>query len=413
MHTVKAMARGVSLFGGLKVNGLTATVVSCGSWRYMQRGTVSKQGPPGGGDLRTVQRPGVRATFQATSPSMCLASAAPAFARQSGNEPARHGRISPLGLAELFDVRLALVASALQLCESPRATRSRGSAMPPIGVTPQTSPIAAEIYESLQPHLDALVDDERFAVAVGRLDAEALETSFRALHSGIVDYNKFHLQERRMWSAILRRGRPEGPRAAPIDKQEAEFKKRIPHARKSYLETFATADRMTASLGEAGFEDLLAEHLRPFMATLATPSHPFARVYFDHFRRAGCSEPMIEEFRTSFAKVNFDFFAVADGGLEEIRQLSKRGVEAQVEILDYTEERGFSYLRGRCGPPEWAILAANILAAAGISISAWVIVAIIVALLALLALICALSAPGTWVRTQCQRLNFLLPIFRF
>jgi hypothetical protein len=119
------------------------------------------------------------------------------------------------------------------------------------------------------------------------------------------------------------------------------------------------------------------------------------------------------EFTTSFGKVNFDLFGATDGGLAGLRKVSEHGVKAQVEILDYTEKHGFAYLRGRCGPPRWAIVASEILAAAGISIGAWVIVAIIVALLAILAVVCALSAPGTWVRDKCSLLNFLLPIFRF
>jgi hypothetical protein len=276
-------------------------------------------------------------------------------------------------------------------------------------VTSHTSARAVEMYEVLQPQVDALVADERFRSAMDQLDVAALQSGFRDLDRGITEYNKFHLEERRLWRTILRNG----GKSPGVDQQEAEFKKKVPHGRESYRQTFTTAGAMAGALADAGFDGVLREHLHGFTATLATPSHPYADAVFGYFRGAGCSESMLDEFTTSFKKVNFDFFAAAGGGIDAVRKMSARGVEAEVEILDYTEAHGFSYLRGRCGPPQWAIVASQILAAAGISISAWVIVAIIVGLLATLALICALSAPGSWLRDKCRLLNFLLPIFRF
>lgn len=270
-------------------------------------------------------------------------------------------------------------------------------------------PRAAKVYDALEPHFDALVADDAFEEAMGSTDLRSVVANFQAMRDRMVEYNSFHQEERRMWGAVLRGRTP----ADRLGAQEQRFKQMIPRGRETYTQLFGTADATTQLLQDGGFEQVLSTHLSPFTATLGTPSHPYAEVFFNHFRQAGCDQAMLDEFTNSFGKANFDFFGAVHGGLADVRDASKRGVDAQLEILDYTEAHGFSYLRGRCGPPTWAIVASEILAAAGISISAWVIVAIIAALLVTLAVICALSAPGTWVRDKCALLTLLLPIFAF
>lgn len=279
-----------------------------------------------------------------------------------------------------------------------------------LGLEPDAQPRAIAIYESLEPEIDALVSDDAFKEAIDQLDLESLEGQLGRFDEHVKEYNAFHARERRIWAMKLRRG---DVSAAQAKRHEAAFRKEIPTGRKAYQNAFATADEVAESLETAGFDRVLREHLGRFTEKLQNPSHPFSETFFTYFRDRGCTEPMIKEFTSGFGKIDFDFFGHAEGGLGELRRLSKRGVEAQTEILDYTEEKGFSYLRGRCGPPTWAVTASQILAAAGISVSAWVIVAIIVALLVTLAVICALSAPGSWLRDKCRYLNFLLPIFRF
>lgn len=278
-----------------------------------------------------------------------------------------------------------------------------------IEVRPDANPRAVAIYESLEREIDTLVTDGAFREAVERLDVESLGEHMRRFDRGLKEYNAFHARERRIWAMKLRRGGP----AAGVEKHEGAFRKDIPKGRKAYRDAFESADAMAEALEGAGFDRVLREHLRPFTEKLSSPSHPLSETVFGYFRERGCTEPMLAEFTSSFRKIDFDFFGHAEGGLEELRGMSKRGVDAQLEILDYTEENGFSYLRGRCGPPAWAVTASKILAAAGISVSAWVIVAIIVTLLATLVAICVLSSPGSWLRQQCDKLKVLLPIFRF
>jgi hypothetical protein len=281
-----------------------------------------------------------------------------------------------------------------------------------IAVSPDTGPRAHASYEALGPEIDRLLASKGFRGAVEGLDVQALRADLDTMTSELTSYNAFHADERRLWS--MRLGRPQTPENVEVfERFEAAFMETIPTGRQAYVRAFEAADRAAQGLERAGMGDALADSFRPFLATLATPSHPYADAVLGYFRHIGCSQSMIDEFLHSFKPINFDFYGHFGGGLSEIRELSQRGVQAQLEIIDHTAEHGFDYLRGACGPPAWAVTASEILAAAGISISAWIVVAIIAALVALLILICELAAKGTWVGNACASLSLLLPVIAF
>lgn len=277
-----------------------------------------------------------------------------------------------------------------------------------IGISVAQDPpeIAYEIYEKMGPQIDRLVGDEAFQTAVESLDVEGFVEVFNTFTEKVTNYNIFHKRERHIWSAKILTG-------TVSEELERDFIGSIPEGRQNYLDAFEQVDNMTQLLLEAGFDEVLQEHLTSFTAVLGDSEHPFTQMVTNYFRDIGTSQSMIDEFRQNFGVIHYDFFQAFDGGLAKLREVTQAAVEAQVSILDFTEENGFTYLVGECGPPEWAIVASQILAAAGIAISAWVIVAIIVALLGLLVAICVAAPRGTWVRTACEQLTILLPIFRF
>ena len=103
-------------------------------------------------------------------------------------------------------------------------------------------------------------------------------------------------------------------------------------------------------------------------------------------------------FKSHYQHVDFDYIgAVTKGDVANVRPLLAQGVNAQVQVLEYTRQHGFDYIRGE-GPPAWAIWVSEILAAVGISISAWVVLAVIAGAAATLVLICAAHILPVWLQ---------------
>jgi hypothetical protein len=117
-------------------------------------------------------------------------------------------------------------------------------------------------------------------------------------------------------------------------------------------------------------------------------SNPYGQATMGYFRKIGFSNPMIDEFKSSYKATGFEFIKSLGGGtFAQAKAVSAKGAEARMAVLKYTQENGLDYIRGG-GPPGWAVTVSGILASVGIAISAWVIVAIIAGLVALLVALC-------------------------
>lgn len=262
------------------------------------------------------------------------------------------------------------------------------------------------VYSELRPQINAVYKDPIFQEAFQKLDVERFSEAFNSFTENIIAYNKFHRRERRLWSVKIGKGNlsPE---------LEKQFIKMIPEGRKNYKEAFTAIDSATEILIESGLHKVVDKHITQFTSNFANQNHPFSQLFIKYLKETGCSQEMIDEFMSEFSIINYDFISIVEEGFIGLREFTARGVEAQISIMDYTEENGFSYLRGKWGPPVWAITASKILATAGISISAWVIVAIIASLIIILSLICNASPERSRLRRQCNRLANVLPIFIF
>ncbi|MCX6827729.1 MAG: hypothetical protein NT002_00355 [candidate division Zixibacteria bacterium] len=249
-------------------------------------------------------------------------------------------------------------------------------------------PVLASAYEALKDNIDKLYVDPLFKKAYGALDTETFTGAFTAFAENMEEYNKFHRRERRLWATKIGKGR-----LAPT--LEEKFRKSIPEGRKNYEAAFKAVDTMCDALVESGLDKVMEKHLPAIMGVLENEQHPFSQLTTRFFVRAGTTREMLDEFRIHFAPIHYNFFGAVGPSLVSIQAFSVKARKAQLSILDHTSEHGFDYLRGECGPPAWAILASKILASAGISVSAWILVAIIAALLAILAIICAAASDGS------------------
>jgi hypothetical protein len=268
------------------------------------------------------------------------------------------------------------------------------------------NPALSAIFDASGPQIEALINDRAFQTAFKALDIDAAGDAFNAFTQKVTAYNTSHRRERRLWSLKLGKGR------LPSD-LEKEFIKEIPEMKRNYKEAFASVNKVLDTLNQAKFDKVLEKHLGPITANLANDRHPLTQAVSRYFTNIGCAPEMMGEFRRNFEVTQYNLLAVTGGKFSGLRKLTDEGVKAQMEIMDYTEKEGFNYLRGKCGPPGWAVAVAKILASIGISISAWVVVVIVVTLFAILLVVCNASQPGTWLRTQCEKVKAKFDIFNF
>lgn len=269
-----------------------------------------------------------------------------------------------------------------------------------------SNPTLSAIFDASGPQIEALTKDKAFQTAFKALDIDAAADAFNAFTQKVTAYNNSHRRERRLWSLKLGKGH------LPSD-LEKEFIKEIPEMRRNYQEAFASVNKVLDTLNQSKLDTVLEKHLGPITANLANDRHPLTQVVSRYFTQIGCAPEMMSEFRRNFEVTQYNLLAVGGGKFGGLRKLTDEGVRAQMEIMNYTEKEGFNYLRGKCGPPAWAVAVAKILASIGISVSAWVVVVIIVTLFAILLVVCNASQPGTWLRTQCEKVNAKFPIFNF
>jgi hypothetical protein len=256
-----------------------------------------------------------------------------------------------------------------------------------------------QLFERLQ----TVAQDQEFQAARERLNMETLSNRFNCFSGDIIAYNKFHMRERRLWSVKI--GKGEIP-----EELETAFRESIPSGIENYRRAFNSMESCLCLLEEAGMASVINRHIRTFTeAYLFREETLMGSFLGDAMRELGCSATMIEEFKSVCASTEFDLLRISsERRFEDLRPILSEAVEAQAEILEYTRENGFSYLRGRCNPPAWAITISSILSAAGISIAAWLVVAIVAIVIVIVILICALRILPDILQQGC---DFVFTIF--
>lgn len=255
---------------------------------------------------------------------------------------------------------------------------------------------------SITPEILEFANDPDFSTSWQKLDMKNLSNEFNAYTAKMPAYNAFHTRERRLWTLKLSRGN-----IAP-DLEEG-FRQSIPEGIQAYKDAFEPVANCLSIIEQSGLGNVLSRQSSNFTKFLSDAQHPLTQVVTNHFQQMGCSGAMIDEFNNEFATINYNFIPIlADGRFSNVADNLQKGIAAQIEILQYTQENGFSYLRGRCGPPKWAVTVSEILAAVGISISAWWVIVIIAVLVAILIAICSARILPATLQAGCNYLSFTL-----
>jgi hypothetical protein len=233
------------------------------------------------------------------------------------------------------------------------------------------------------PELQRVASDPNFAAAWTRLADGEFAQQFTIFNSNLTQYNDFHRRERRMWSVKLGKG-------AVAPDLEAGLKAAAPAAIQQYTTAFKSLDACLGIIIESELRPLVngpvGDITRRYLLDETTI---FGQTGVGYFRSLGIDTPMLDEFKAHFQSANLDYVGVVAGGdVANMRPMLAAAVQAQVEVLTYTQQHGLDYIRGH-GPPAWAVTVSEILGYVGISISAWAVVAVIAGLLVTVVLVCA------------------------
>lgn len=260
-------------------------------------------------------------------------------------------------------------------------------------------PASPPVDEALAAQMRKLVEDHEFEPAWNKLNVDRLASAIDNFSAEIAEYNTFHTRERRLWSVKLGTGK------IPSELED-KFKADIPAGIETYRRAFAHVQDAMAAIEESGFHKLLDRHSDDITQLLADERGYLARKLSNYFSKVGCAPTMLTEFQGKFEETNYHFIAtVGAGSFSNLPAVMRESVDAQVSILEYTKENGFSYLQGKCGPPGWAVTVSKILAWAGISVSGWVVVVIIVALIAILIGICVSKILPQNIQKYCNAIE--------
>jgi len=234
----------------------------------------------------------------------------------------------------------------------------------------------------LKEHLTAVAQDPDLKSAIEKIDMDGFAKEFLNFTNQITEHNAFHMRETRLWSLKLGTGK--------VDSQlEQKLKDVAPQAAQNFQAAFQSLNNCADHIEKSGLSRVLEKHSDVFTSNyMFDESNPYGQATMGYFRKIGFSNPMIDEFKSSYKATGFEFIKTLGGGkFAQARAVSAKGAEARMAVLKYTHENGLNYIRGG-GPPAWAVTVSTILASVGIMISAWVIVAIIVSLVALLVALC-------------------------
>lgn len=229
------------------------------------------------------------------------------------------------------------------------------------------------------------------------LDVPAFVQHFGKATDHITAYAGFHQRQERLWAVKIGTGK-----IAP--ELEEGLKRSVPAARDHLNQGFAALEECMQVVEGSEFKHIANTHVAALSKRCTfDEGNVFGRTASGYFQRLGFSAAHVAEFKRQYAPIGHDFIGkLGKGDISNIRSYSATGVNAQIEILNYTEQHGLDYIRG-AGPPAWAVTASAILAYFGISIAAWVIVVIAAAILITLAILCAVywnSLPA-WAKAGC------------
>lgn len=239
------------------------------------------------------------------------------------------------------------------------------------------------IYNELSPIAKKMVSHSHFKNACSKLNFKSLNAEFNNFKINIKRYNDFHRMERRLWA--LKIGNK------PIVNFEADFKAALPNAILNYQAAFNAISKILSMLETSGFDKVVNNCFPDLCGLLGDEKANLRNALVGFFTDLGCSREMIAEFKSEFSKIDYNFADMCSNNILKLKDITEQSVHAQVSILEYSQEYGMSYLRGKCGPPSWAVIVSEILNWAGISISAWVVVATIATLIPVLVSICKLN----------------------
>lgn len=262
----------------------------------------------------------------------------------------------------------------------------------------QTTALAIESDPVVAPLLNALTSDPGFQAAWQSLDVPAFTRHLETATGHLQQYVSYHQRETRLWAIKVGKG------SLPAELEDG-LKQSVAPARAHFRNGFAALNSCLDQVERSQFKALVNTHVAA-MGKRCTfdEGNIFGRTASGYFQRVGFSADQVAEFKRQYAPIGYDFIGVlGQGNVSNLRQISQQGVDAHVEIMNYTEQHGLDYLRGAGGPPAWAVTASEILALFGIGISAWAILAVIATVAVTLAIICSVfwnSLPG-WAQAGC------------
>ncbi len=266
---------------------------------------------------------------------------------------------------------------------------------------PQTTAAAIEADPVVGPLLNALTSDPGFQTGWQSLDVPAFAQQLQTASGHLQQYVSYHLRESRLWTIKIGTG-------SLSPSLEDGLKQATAPARDHITSGFAALDACLTQVEQPQFKPLVNSHIAALAkrCTFDT-STIFGRTASGYFRQLGFSSDQVAEFQRQYAPIGCDFIGVLGrGDVSNLRPVYQQGLNAQVQIMNHTEQNGLDYIRGAGGPPAWAVTASAILALFGIAISAWALLAVIAAVAVTLGLLCGVfwnSLPG-WARAGCSSL---------
>jgi hypothetical protein len=265
----------------------------------------------------------------------------------------------------------------------------------------QTMALAIEADPVVSPLLTALTTDPGFQAGWQSLDVPGFSQQLETATGHLQQYLSYHRRESRLWAIKIGRG------GLPAGLEDG-LRQSVQPARDHFTSGFAALDACLTRIEQSQFKPLVDTHVAALAKRCTFDTgNIVGRSAAGYFQKVGFSADQVAEFKRQYAPIGCDFIGIlAQGDVSNLRPVFQRGVDAQVEVMNYTEQHGLDYIRGAGGPPGWAVAASGILALFGIAISAWAVLAVIAVVAVTLAVLCAVfwnSLPG-WARAGCSLL---------
>jgi hypothetical protein len=246
------------------------------------------------------------------------------------------------------------------------------------------SPLCEAADAEFRATLSIITADAAFADAWSTLDRHALSGHFNDLGDHARAYLQFHEAERGLWTKRVRAGRVDAD-------EERAFLASIPAGILHHRTALLALDSCIGAIAASGMGDVVETRIGDLARRDLLDEHAtIGRNVLGYVRSLGCDTNMIAAFRAHGAAVDHDYLGTA-GGFDGLSPALHSGMVAETAILQYTQRHGFDYLRGTCEPPPaWPAGVSAVLAYAGISMPAWVAVAVVAAVIVVLVAVRAL-----------------------